>query len=46
VKSDKLGPAEELLIEAADRAIDNHGTTGVAEATLAAQARKKLPTRS
>jgi hypothetical protein len=40
---DKLGPADFLLLEAADRAIENHGTLGVADTALAAQARKKVP---
>jgi hypothetical protein len=39
----KLGPAEILLLEAADRAIENHGTSGKVDASLLAQARKKLP---
>jgi hypothetical protein len=39
----KLGPAEILLLEAADRAIENHGTSGKVDAALLAQARKKLP---
>jgi hypothetical protein len=40
---DKLGPAEILLLEAADRAIENHGTTSVADTARAAQVRKKVP---
>jgi hypothetical protein len=39
----KLGPAEILLLEAADRAIENHGTSGKVDAALLAQARKKIP---
>ena len=39
---DRLGPAE-LLLEAADRAIENHGTSGVVDAAPVAQARKKVP---
>jgi hypothetical protein len=39
----KLGPAEILLLEAADRAIENHGTLGRVDKALLAQARKKIP---